>query len=308
MRFSLARFIAPLSCVLLLVPVLASARVSDSNTGLSVTGRAAGLSTACSGSASDCIATMLGRIFNVVFGFLGIVLLGYVIYGGFVWMTADGSKDVDKAQGIIRNAVIGVIIIASSFAVSSFVIEQVGQIAGVTGGGAGTESADGTGAGGRLDALMDGATRPCCYANPRPMESCVADCQRTPTAFGITGPASESACILPCGSRVCTGGTPSDPRPVAGQSQCTAGAPTGLGAGGGSAGSTLTACQNFIRNVRVPLEPCASCINGCQRATICNDNPYNNVAGRPSSAATTAHLDAQTETCRTMTCTAVCSR
>lgn len=302
MRFSLARFIAPLSCVVLLVPALVSARVSDATTGLGVTGQASGLSTACSGSASDCIATMLGRIFNVLFGFLGIVLLGYIIYGGFVWMTADGSKDVSKAQEIIRNAVIGVIIIACSFAVSSFVIREVGQIAGTTDSSSGAEG--GTGATGdrpTLDQLADGAIRQCCYGagqNGTPALDCQRDCQRTPASFGLTTGATADACLMACGSRICP-----QSGPVAGQQTCQAGAPTGLGGAGG----TLNACQNFIQNVPVPLERCASCINGCKRATICNDNPYNNVGGRPSSAATTVDLDGQTENCRITTCSSVCT-
>jgi hypothetical protein len=297
MRLSLARFIAPLSCVLLLVPVLASARLTDATTGLGATGQAAGLSTGCTGSATACITTMLGRALNILFGFLGIVLLGYVLYGGFVWMTASGSKEVDQAQGIIRNAVIGVVIIACSFAISDFALRQVGNIAGGGEGGTGTsDSSAATDA--RLDALMDGATRPCCYANPAPMTTCVADCQRTPTAFGLTAPVTEDACILPCGSRVCTGGTPADPRPVAGQAQCTAGAPTS----GSSVPGATTVCADFLR-IPIPVDRCSGCVAQCQRDTVCNSNPSNNFGHGSRDFATQDQLNTQRGTCREIVCT-----
>jgi hypothetical protein len=34
------------------------------------------------------IYTIAGNIINVILGFLGIVLLGYMIYAGFLWMTS----------------------------------------------------------------------------------------------------------------------------------------------------------------------------------------------------------------------------
>lgn len=320
MRLSFARWIVPVSCIALLVPVLASARVSDATTGLSASGRAAGLSSACSGSATQCVATLLGRVLNILFGFLGIILLGYVLYGGFVWMTAGGNgKEVGQAQDIIRNAVIGVIIIACSFAISNFVLGRLGEIAGVGGNSSTAGTTDGSGAGGAgnptVDQLMDGATRPCCYGNPYPMGSCVADCQRNPTAFGITGPGSENACIVPCGSRICTGGTPSDPRPVPGQQQCRPGNPTERPiTGGGTPSTTPTYTRaEFCRSLDVEagtLNPtrdaCRICANGCL-ADICLSRLPAGMPGRVAPL-----IDTQTQAtavrtrCENEVCTVQC--
>lgn len=66
---------------------------------------------------------IVGSIINVVLGFLGILLLVYLLYAGFLWMTAGGdSKKVDEAKAMIKNAIIGLVIITAAFAISSFVL------------------------------------------------------------------------------------------------------------------------------------------------------------------------------------------
>lgn len=72
------------------------------------------------------LTVILGQIINVVLGFLGILLLGYLLYAGFLWMTAGGVKDnVDKAKGMIKNAIIGLVIIVAAFSISNFVLTSL---------------------------------------------------------------------------------------------------------------------------------------------------------------------------------------
>ncbi len=290
MRSFFARVLAPLVCTgILLAPGLASARISDSTTGLGATGQAAGLSTSCSGQpATTCVATLLGRVFSVLFGFLGILLLGYILYGGFVWMTAGGDpKAVGQAQDIIRNAVIGLVIIASSFAVSTFVIREVKQISTL---GSGTDSAGQTGVGTdaagngdpSLNQLIDGSLRACCYAGSTPVLECTRDCQANPAAFGLTAPATEDQCLTPCapGNRVCPGNPPA---PASGQTTCRPGATTITGnqaQGTGTPQATYNAVE-FCRQLDVEaasLNPtrdaCRICANGCL-SEICGTNGGN---------------------------------
>lgn len=74
---------------------------------------------------------IIGQIINIVLGFMGIVLLAYFLYAGFLWMTAGGdSKKVSEATTMIRNAIIGLVIIVASFAISNFVLTQLVDIAG----------------------------------------------------------------------------------------------------------------------------------------------------------------------------------
>lgn len=81
---------------------------------------------------------IIGNVLNVFFGFLGILLLCYLIYAGYLWMTATDSKGPEKAKEIIKNAIIGLIIIVSAFAITTFVMDWLG----------GAGNSDGTGTSG----------------------------------------------------------------------------------------------------------------------------------------------------------------
>lgn len=68
-------------------------------------------------------------VFNVVYiflGILGIITVLLMIYGGFLWLTAGGEENKAK-QGttILFQAVVGLIIILSSYAVTYFVLVQI---------------------------------------------------------------------------------------------------------------------------------------------------------------------------------------
>ncbi len=79
------------------------------------------------------------RIIRVILGFLGIVALGLIIYAGFVMMTAEGNATkIEQAKKILIGAVIGLIIVMSSFALASFILSKLlGATEGNTGGGGG---------------------------------------------------------------------------------------------------------------------------------------------------------------------------
>ncbi|MEK7159047.1 MAG: hypothetical protein AAB766_00935, partial [Patescibacteria group bacterium] len=66
------------------------------------------------------------RIIKIVLGFLGIVLIVIVIYAGFLWMTAGGEpKGVEDARKWLTNAIIGLAIILSAYAITDFVIKKL---------------------------------------------------------------------------------------------------------------------------------------------------------------------------------------
>ncbi|MSU75162.1 MAG: hypothetical protein EXS55_01465, partial [Candidatus Magasanikbacteria bacterium] len=94
-------------------------------------------------SATD-IRVVVARIIRVALGLLGIVALGLVLYAGFVWMTAGGNEEkIAEAKKILINASIGLAIIFSSYAITSFIINKLvdattkgpGQNGGAGGGG-----------------------------------------------------------------------------------------------------------------------------------------------------------------------------
>ena len=89
--------------------------LSDIGTGAGITG-------------TPDLPTIIGNIINIVLGFMGIILLCLILWAGFLWMTAGGdSKKTETATALIKNAIIGLIIIVAAFAISNFVMTQIIQ-------------------------------------------------------------------------------------------------------------------------------------------------------------------------------------
>jgi len=72
------------------------------------------------------LTTTIASIIRVALGFLGVVAVLIVLYGGFMWMTAGGNEDrVTKARQIMTAGLIGLIIILAAYAIASFVISSL---------------------------------------------------------------------------------------------------------------------------------------------------------------------------------------
>ncbi len=68
----------------------------------------------------------IGVIINTALSFLGVIFLGLMIYGGFLWMTDRGNENqLKRAQSLITAAVIGIIIVLSAYAISVFVLDKI---------------------------------------------------------------------------------------------------------------------------------------------------------------------------------------
>lgn len=75
---------------------------------------------------SRTLPEIIGSIINVFLGFLGIIFLVLLLYAGFLWMTAQGEpKQVEKAKEILKQSIIGLIIIVAAFAISNFVLTSL---------------------------------------------------------------------------------------------------------------------------------------------------------------------------------------
>lgn len=69
---------------------------------------------------------VVATIINAGLGLLGTLLVIYMVYGGMMWMTSNGeSSKVDKAKSILRQAIVGIIIVISAYAISSFIIDAI---------------------------------------------------------------------------------------------------------------------------------------------------------------------------------------
>ncbi len=66
---------------------------------------------------------ILGTLINIVLSLLGVVFLFLVLYAGWLWMNAQGDpKQIEKARGILINGVVGLVILLSAYAITTFVI------------------------------------------------------------------------------------------------------------------------------------------------------------------------------------------
>lgn len=82
------------------------------------------------GLGEAAVETTIGSLIQYVLSIVGIILLILIIYGGVMWMTARGNEEqVKKARNILRNAIIGVIIVFMAYAISDFVFSSMYEAA-----------------------------------------------------------------------------------------------------------------------------------------------------------------------------------
>lgn len=109
-----------------LVAVPASAQVPPDSNPLPLleqTGLGGGTGAAQAGAQ---LPILIGRIIRVLLSLLGVIFLVLMVYAGFLWMTARGeSEPVDKAKDIIRQAIIGIIIVFLAYALTGFIINSI---------------------------------------------------------------------------------------------------------------------------------------------------------------------------------------
>jgi hypothetical protein len=77
------------------------------------------------------IRVTIAKILRTALGLLGVIALGIVLYGGFLWMTAGGDEEkVGTAKKILVNGVIGLAIILSAFSITMFVLSKLSEVTG----------------------------------------------------------------------------------------------------------------------------------------------------------------------------------
>ena len=79
---------------------------------------------------SQTLPQIIGTTISILLGVLGIVFVVLVVYAGFLYLTANGAEDnTKKAKKLLTQAIIGLIIIVSAYAISSYVIGALTTIA-----------------------------------------------------------------------------------------------------------------------------------------------------------------------------------
>ncbi len=80
------------------------------------------------------------RIINISLSLIGIILVSIIVYAGFLWMTSGGNPEkIEKAKAYLRNAMIGLIIILSSWAITKFILTSLLDATNNNGSGSSTQ-------------------------------------------------------------------------------------------------------------------------------------------------------------------------
>lgn len=113
-KFVTTLCLVAITFVLAVAPALAAL-----DTGIDVIGPATGLG-------NKDLRTTIGSIINVALGFLGVVAVVIVLIGGFKYMVAGGNTEkATEARKWIISGIIGLAIILSAYAITSFVIGKL---------------------------------------------------------------------------------------------------------------------------------------------------------------------------------------
>lgn len=112
-----------LLAVIFIFPTLVQAQGTynfASSSGLSTSAQEAGYITDSSVSTVEDIA---GTVIYVALGLVGVVFMILAIYGGVIWMTAQGNEEkVKKANQTLMAALFGMIITLAAYVISFFLI------------------------------------------------------------------------------------------------------------------------------------------------------------------------------------------
>ena len=78
-------------------------------------------------SAKTQLNDYVSLIISTILSILGVLFMILLIYGSFLWITDQGNTtQVDKAKKLIAAAIVGLIIILLSYAISIFVFQEIG--------------------------------------------------------------------------------------------------------------------------------------------------------------------------------------
>lgn len=77
------------------------------------------------GSYSDTISinTIAGDLIQLALSVLGVLFVIFMIYAGYLWLTAAGNEQrVERAKKILFESIIGLVIVVAAYAITYFII------------------------------------------------------------------------------------------------------------------------------------------------------------------------------------------
>jgi len=77
------------------------------------------------GFGSTSFPVVIGNIIKGILSLIGILFLSYMIYAGYLWLTASGDEEkIKKAKRIISGSIIGFVVTISAYAITAFVVSR----------------------------------------------------------------------------------------------------------------------------------------------------------------------------------------
>lgn len=74
-------------------------------------------------------ATIAYGIINWALVFLGLITVIMIIISGFMWLFAAGNEEqIKKAQGILKGAIMGLLVIMASYGAASYIFTKIADI------------------------------------------------------------------------------------------------------------------------------------------------------------------------------------
>jgi len=67
------------------------------------------------------LASIVKTAMNAAIALAGVVAVGYLIWGGYQYITSGGGESAETAKKTIINAIVGIIIIVAAFAIANYV-------------------------------------------------------------------------------------------------------------------------------------------------------------------------------------------
>lgn len=78
------------------------------------------------GTGKANVTSALGNVVNTFLGLIGVATFALVVYAGALWILAAGNEDkVEQAKGILKGAVIGLVIVFSAYVIVNFVLTSL---------------------------------------------------------------------------------------------------------------------------------------------------------------------------------------
>lgn len=139
MRFRFFRvwILAAAAGVLVFSPMAVSAQESESDSifggitqGIGQTASEAGYDVQ-EGDPESTLGATINRVVNLAIGMLGVVATLFIIYAGYLWMTAGGdTNQIEHAKHILKQVVVGFIVLSLAYALVTFVFSLISRAGG----------------------------------------------------------------------------------------------------------------------------------------------------------------------------------